>query len=140
MNYTKALEKEFLKEVEPIAPLDNSDCSGIDLESVEINSNNHDLFLQALPELFETNNQRFIMSHFLWGNENLDKLIHYLRLYDLLSRIYTVKTKSIPSPTQVIRAIKDIEKNEKLNEIFGKYIEEGRYPYFQNLPTPIGNH
>lgn len=92
----------------------------------------HDLFLEALPDMFISNNQQFLMSHFLWGDENTTKLLRYLRLYDLLRRMYIVKTKKTPCKKLITQAIKDLEKNEKLYRRFTRYISMGEFPVIKN--------
>lgn len=105
-----------------------------EIEPIEID---HELFLGAIPDMFETLNQKFLMSHFLWGShEKTEKLLHYLRLYDLLQRIYRVKIKEYPDKETILNAIKSLEKNERLYNTFCRYIDTGRFP---TINGSIGN-
>jgi hypothetical protein len=112
-------------------PISNDDCQPIVVNDIEPAPIDHELFLGAIPDMFETLNQKFLMSHFLWGHENTEKLLHYLRLYDLLQRIYRVKIKENPDKETILNAIKSLEKNERLYNTFCRYIDAGRFPTIQ---------
>lgn len=88
-----------------------------------------DTFIQCLPYLFENNQQRYLISHFLWEDDDkVQKLIFYLRAYDLVQRMYYVKFKCFPSKETGIYMLHELMSNHKLFKYLSTIVKLGIFP------------
>lgn len=79
--------------------------------------------------MFSTLSQKAAMCSFLWTTDDDPKTIVYnLRLYDMVRRLYYVKTNEEPEPSTVLRLIKFIKSSDELNKFFMYYCVIGRFP------------
>lgn len=86
--------------------------------------------MKKVPSLFETWHQKSSMCEFLWDNKNNDskEILNALRLYDMVRRLYFVKTGEEPDGIAVLEIIKFIESNKELDELIMSYVTTGVFP------------
>lgn len=85
--------------------------------------------LKSLPTMFETMHQKAAMCSFLWTNDDDPKTIVYnLRLYDLVRRLYYVKTHKEPTPERVLELISFVKENKEINDFLMHFCKLGRFP------------
>ncbi len=88
-----------------------------------------DTFLKCLPYLFENDQQRYLISHYLWQGENeIKKLVFYLRAYDLIQRMYFVNFKKFPSKEVGAFMLDELLKKPKLMKHLTRIAENGIFP------------
>lgn len=93
------------------------------------NNVSDEVFLQCLPYMFENDQQRYLISHFLWdSNEKVQKLIFFLRAYDLVQRMYYVKFKNFPSKETGVYMLHELLSNPKLFRYLTTVVELGVFP------------
>lgn len=96
----------------------------------EINEEQYTLFLQCIPHMFSGEPQRYLMSNFLWGDEERTQmLISHLRLYDMIRRLYFIKFRENPSHETMNKTLRQIMSNPKLYRLFSMHIERAIFPY-----------
>lgn len=102
--------------------------------SAEHDFEHYKLFLDSIPSLFEKEEQRFLVSHYLWGGEErLSMLITHLRLYDLIRRWFYVKFKTHGDPKLIKDEFIRVIGNRGLRNILLRNIQEGVFPSTDNL-------
>lgn len=87
-----------------------------------------DAFVLAIPQMFESEAQRSIMSRFLWSDTDTDTLILNLRMYDIMRRVYAVQHQEEPSPDVVMAGLRYVKNNPGLNMILMSYARRGVFP------------
>lgn len=94
----------------------------------------YDIFLNSLPYLFANEPSKYLITHYMWdSDDNLQQLLVHVRLYDLIRRIYRIKTREEPSKQLIINTIKNINKKRALRNYFKKYIIDGHFPKLQRI-------
>lgn len=90
--------------------------------------------INALPSMFSTMHQKSAMCEFLWTtNDDPTTIIYNLRLYDLIRRLYYVKTQEEPPPTRVIELMDFVKSHDELNDFFMHYCKIGKFPSVNTL-------
>lgn len=85
--------------------------------------------INALPQMFDTMHQKATMCSFLWTtNDDPTTIIYNLRLYDMIRRLYYVKTHEEPSPERVIELMDIVKSHKELNDLFMHFCRIGKFP------------
>lgn len=88
----------------------------------------HQNFLESIPSLFSTAMQKATMCSFLWNQQDPRTIIYNLRLYDMIRRLYYVKTGEEATDERIIELMKAVKRNSKIMDFFMIYIESGKFP------------
>jgi hypothetical protein len=86
--------------------------------------------------MFQTPIQQAALSSYLWDNERSEELLMYMRLYDLIRRIYYVKTGQWPEPQYVVQCMENFLSNPSYKSQFIEYIKNIEFP-LQNTVNMI---
>ena len=85
--------------------------------------------INAIPTMFSTMQQKSAMCEFLWTtNDDPTTIIYNLRLYDLIRRLFYVKTREEPTAERVLELMDFVKSNRELNEFFMYYCKLGKFP------------
>lgn len=93
--------------------------------SDDIDYNN---FIESIPSLFSTAMQKATMCSFLWNRQDPETIVYNLRLYDMVRRLYYVKTGREATDERIMELVKFVKNNDKLMGVFSHYIESGKFP------------
>lgn len=85
-------------------------------------------FLESIPALFATPVQKATMCSFLWNKQDPKTIIYNLRLFDIVRRLYYVKTHQEPLAEDVIRLMDVVKRDKRIMDFFMIYIESGKFP------------
>lgn len=85
-------------------------------------------FIESIPSLFSTAMQKATMSSFLWNGQDPETIVYNLRLYDMVRRLYYVKTGEEPTDERLVELVKFVKRNESIMNVFGYYIQHGKFP------------
>jgi hypothetical protein len=86
-------------------------------------------FIESLPLLFGTATQKATMCNFLWNtNEDPVTVVHNLRMYDIVRRLYYVKTGEEPTSSRVLELMHFIKNNDDMDSFFMFYCTRGIFP------------
>lgn len=88
----------------------------------------HQNFIESIPALFSTAIQKATMCSFLWNHQDPKTIIYNLRLYDIIRRLYYVKTGEEATDDRIVELMKVVKQNKKIMEFFMIYIESGTFP------------
>lgn len=89
----------------------------------------YETFLNAIPYMFENEHSKYLITHYLWDNEDKqEQLIIHLRLYDLVRRIFYIKTRTEPSRETVLTTVRTILSKTWMKNYVKRYITIGVFP------------
>lgn len=87
-----------------------------------------DGFIESIPSLFATAMQKATMCSFLWNEQEPKTIIYNMRLYDIVRRLYYVKTGKEPTDERVLELVNVVKHNKTIMDFMMIYIESGRFP------------
>lgn len=85
-------------------------------------------FWMALPEFFKTIPQQCVLSQHLWSDEGTVQLVIHMRVYDILRRLYYVRSGEEPRPSEVLKCMRQVMSNVELREFILEYACAGKFP------------
>ncbi|GBG28604.1 Hypothetical Protein FCC1311_048252 [Hondaea fermentalgiana] len=68
----------------------------------------YDLFMECLSSIFETEQGRYLMSHFLWDAPRTEMLLRHMRLMDAVRRVYFVSCGVHAPPHVIISSVRQL--------------------------------
>lgn len=89
---------------------------------------NYANFIESIPSLFATAIQKATLSSFLWNSQDPQTIIYNLRLYDIVRRLFYVKTGRDATDEEILHLIDIVKQNEKMMDFFMVYIKKGEFP------------
>ena len=89
---------------------------------------NYQNFIESIPALFSTAMQKATMSSFLWNQQDPKTIIYNMRLYDIVRRLYYVKTGEEATDERIVQLMEAVRGNKKIMDFFMIYIESGKFP------------
>lgn len=89
---------------------------------------NHIAMMLALPQFFQSEPQQATLSQCLWSEEGTNSIIIHLRLYDILRRLYYIKTGKNATPLQVLTCMEKIIENDDMKNYLMSFAISGVFP------------
>jgi hypothetical protein len=68
------------------------------------------------------------MCSFLWNEQDPATIIYNLRLYDMVRRLYFVKTGSEPMHEDILELMTFVKSDRELYAVFMVYVRAGKFP------------
>lgn len=89
----------------------------------------YELFISCMLSMFRTEEQRSIISHYIWGSEErLKMFISHLRLFDLLRRAHSVVNENNPTDEEMLCILRHITLKHRTQSALKYYVEHGVFP------------
>jgi hypothetical protein len=85
-------------------------------------------FIESMPILFSTSIQKATMCSFLWNKQDPVTIIYNMRLYDIVRRLYFVKTGNEPTDEEIIHLMNVVRQEKAIMDFFMVYIRSGTFP------------
>jgi hypothetical protein len=85
-------------------------------------------FIESIPSLFATAMQKATMCSLLWNQQDPNTIVHNMRLYDIVRRLYYVKTNTEPTDERVLKLVAIVKGHKALLDFFMIYVESGKFP------------
>jgi hypothetical protein len=92
------------------------------------NQFSYENFIETIPSMFASVMQKATLCSMLWNEQSPETIIHNLRLYDLIRRLYYVKMMREGSDDDLLPLFKSVRSNPVMMEFFMHYIRLGKFP------------
>ena len=100
----------------------------VDLLQKDLREPGEYAFWMALPDFFKTVPQQCVLSQHLWNDEGTAQLVIHMRVYDILRRLYYVRSGETPRPSEVLKCMRLVMSNMELREFILGYARAGKFP------------
>lgn len=94
----------------------------------EVQTTSEGAFWMALPDFFATVPQQCVLSADLWDEQGTHNLVINLRVYDILRRLYYVRSGQHATPAEVLKCMRMVMGNPDLREFIVSYARAGTFP------------